>query len=168
MGITYIKHSKVLYLLILNLSYPSIYVVSESLYIGVVMDVRLQQVIEQYKDKNQQIRLFYMDDDGTDWLEEGGCIGCVVYPQGAVSAHDFELANTASVLHNAIGKVVDVQTGRVLYQHGNYQNPNLVVFGSHLHGWAVKTTDGRVVGFYRNKASATRLANYLNGVTNAI
>uniref|UniRef100_UPI001F15F26A hypothetical protein n=1 Tax=Escherichia coli TaxID=562 RepID=UPI001F15F26A len=42
------------------------------------MDVRLQQVIEQYKDKTTPIRLFYMDDDGTDWLEESGCIGNVV------------------------------------------------------------------------------------------
>lgn len=132
------------------------------------MDVRLQQVIEQYKDKNQQIRLFYMDDDGTDWLEESGCIGCVYYPQGTISAHDFELLGAGTVLHSAIGKVVDVQTGRVLYQHGSYQNPNLVVFGSHLHGWSVKTTDGRVVAFYRTKGPATRLANYLNGVTNAI
>ncbi|UYD72391.1 hypothetical protein AIIMSE5_044 [Acinetobacter phage AIIMS-AbE5-RC] len=132
------------------------------------MDVRLQQVIEQYKDKTTPIRLFYMDDDGTDWLEESGCIGYVIYPQGAVSAHDFELVGAGTVLHNSIGKVVDVQTGRVLYQHGSYQNPNLVVFGSHLRGWSVKTTDGRVVAFYRTKGPATRLANYLNGVTNSI
>lgn len=132
------------------------------------MDVRLQQVIEQYKDKNQQIRLFYMDDDGTDWLEESGCIGYVVYPQGAVSAHDFELICAGAVLHNAIGKVVDVQTGRTLYQHGTYQNPNLKVVGSHLRGWEIRHPDGRTVAFYRTKGPATRLANYLNGVTNSI
>uniref|UniRef100_A0AAU8KWJ8 Uncharacterized protein n=3 Tax=unclassified bacterial viruses TaxID=12333 RepID=A0AAU8KWJ8_9VIRU len=132
------------------------------------MDVRLQQVIEQYKDKTTPIRLFYMDDDGTDWLEESGCIGCVYYPQGAVSAHDFQMHNTASVLHNAIGKVVDVQTGRILYQHGKYQNPNLKVVGSHLRGWEIRHPDGRMVAFYRTKGPATRLANYLNGVTNSI
>jgi hypothetical protein len=91
---------------------------------------QLKKVLEKCRKEETLVRVFYCGEDGKDWLEEYDMLGRIgrstglmkiplLVPKGAYGG--------GSLLDDRIGKVVDVASGKVLYQAKNYFLPEMEI-----------------------------------------
>lgn len=114
-----------------------------------------------------RIRLFYGDTEmGYDWLEENDVVGTVgvstgeqpiplLVPKGQCGG--------GGILTLSIVKIQNVETGRIMYEHARYNQPE---FSTHEYkgGWEVRDHYGVVHARYPSKRGATRWMNFITGV----
>lgn len=118
-------------------------------------------------DSGAVVRVFYGDTEtGDDWLEENDVIGTVgvstgvqpiplLVPKGQVGG--------GGILTLSIIKIQNVETGRVMYEHGLYKQPQFRVVEVN-GGYEVQDEYHSCHARYPSQRGATRWMNFITGI----
>lgn len=120
----------------------------------------------------ERLQVFYADADGFDWLEDHGTVGRICDTLNGIKLLDGGIHH--DILRNAVMRVINADTGHVLWEHPDYQQPNLRISQNPKTGtWELRRYDQdelylhvvdtarsrlkleRAVAFYTGKPLAT-------------
>lgn len=140
--------------------------------------VELQRILEglrQGPGRRVRIRLFYGDTDtGKDWNEENDVTGYVGRSTGnrpiLLLIPNARSTGGGAILTNRIVKLIDIGTGRVLWQHPHYHSARFRAidgcddpeYGAEVHQEPARES-GTLYARCRDYAQAHRLAAFMNG-----
>lgn len=88
----------------------------------------VRKTLERYRKSGDEIRIFYGDESGRDWLEEFDMVGTIGRSTGPMRVPLLvprgECGGPALLTKNII-RMMDVATGAELYRHPTYHQPEL-------------------------------------------
>ncbi|AHF01393.1 hypothetical protein THIAE_06065 [Thiomicrospira aerophila AL3] len=133
---------------------------------------KVQSILEGYRKSEEKIRIFYGDyESGRDWLEEYDTVGRVSRSGGLLKVPilvaDDECGGPA-LLDHCIVKLQDVTTGKVLWQHKNYQQPKFHIqeVSEFAHGLTHEVlVNEKVHARFSSLAKAAHWVAFMSGET---
>lgn len=107
--------------------------------------LKVQEVLERYRESGKTIRLFYGDPEtGHDWMEENDVMGRIGRTGGIfkspILVEKGEFGGPA-ILTASIIRIMDAETGRELYRHPRYLSPEM----------EVRSTEGILASWHSKK-----------------
>lgn len=88
----------------------------------------VRKILERYRKSGEEIRVFYGDETGRDWLEEFDMLGTIGRSLGPMRVPLLVPRNECggpALLTKNIVRLMDVETGKELYRHPTYHQPEL-------------------------------------------
>ena len=130
-------------------------------------DVRIQELLTGYLLSGKPVRIFLGDTDtGRDWLETCDIVGTIGRSTGPLHVPLLVPKNKhygCAVLTHCIVKLIDVETGKPVYQHPKYHYPTLQIKPD-ANSDRFKVVDSDMLTHYvSSKAMCTRWKNFIEG-----
>lgn len=132
---------------------------------------KVEQVLTRAIKRAQDLRIFYGDPEtGRDDLSTYGVMGTVGRSCGpalkvpVITPDDTPFGDPISA--DRIVKIVDIETGKVLYRHRSYHVGKLTIEESSMPGYKAELRrDNEVVARFKKFVDAYRLSGFLMGLT---
>lgn len=122
-------------------------------------------VLECAREGRYRLRVWLGDKSGKSWNEENETTGYIGRSTGQIKipllVNNRRSYGGVALLDDCIVKIVDIKTGRTLYQHANFQQAIFTVDGQAV------LQDGKAFApLCGTPEKAQRLADYMNGKRN--
>lgn len=134
--------------------------------------VAVRRVIERYRKSGDKLRIYYGETStGRDWMDENDVIGFVGRSTGMMKIplliEDGENGGSG-MLDHCIVKMQDGNTGKVLYQHAKFHQPDLEIrkCDSVIHGLTHEATaNGEVHARFESFGQAAAWVAFMTGAS---
>jgi hypothetical protein len=124
---------------------------------------QMQAITNAYNSKDR-VRVWY-GKNGKSWDEENDITGKIGRSTGvtpcALLVHNNRSMGGGALLTDCVVKMVNTKTGRILYQHANFEQGNFKVESNKV------LRDGELYANCVNEKKAQRLADFMNGKRNS-
>ena len=136
-------------------------------------NLNLVNILETARINRSRIRIWFGDTKtGRSWNEENDIIGCVGRSIGDIKipllVYNTRSIGGGGILDHYIVKVIDIKTGRVLWQHEKFHQGVFTVSNKKVFINSTKHKQAKTIyANCRDKKAALRLADFMNGKRNS-
>jgi len=129
---------------------------------------KVQRILDEYRRSGEMLRVFYGDaETGRDWMEEYDMIGTIGRSTGVMQIPLLVSKGEGGgpgLLDDCIIRIIDVESGKELYRHAKYHQPEMEICASGEAGYthSVKV-GGKTYSNHRSCGSAAALVAFLSG-----
>lgn len=130
---------------------------------------KVRSVLESYRASGKRIRIYFGDaKTGRDWLDEDNVLGCVGRSGGLFKTPliiEEGGGGGPAILDHCIVKMQDATTGKVLYQHESYHQPEFVIQACQgVKGYTHEVlADGKVHARFKSLGKAAAWLGFMTG-----